>query len=277
MPARVQILGSTRLARVAVPYLHERRGARVVGLDPGEEDETRPWFAPVRALCRDEGIPLGRAPADVVLDLDPDARPVAVEGVAVRVLAPAGARSPDVNRALLGPGAWAMVVTDGKGAWGERALDVGPGDDAATLLDRATLRGLEALDDAWDAVLAGHPAVPLPRPLLAGRFRDAESWIVWERPAAELVARVRACAGPWGGAFTHLGETPVRLLDARLCAAETPAGALPGTILSIDGVVTVATGRGILGVERLRPGWRPARSALEYLAEAGLGPGYQFA
>ena len=53
MALRVQILGATRLARVVVPYLLERRGARIVALDPGEEDESLPWFAPVRGLARE--------------------------------------------------------------------------------------------------------------------------------------------------------------------------------------------------------------------------------
>jgi hypothetical protein len=59
----VGILGSTRLARVVVAYALERRGARVVSLDPGDEDEGLPWFAPIRGLARDNGLALGRADA----------------------------------------------------------------------------------------------------------------------------------------------------------------------------------------------------------------------
>lgn len=277
MRTRVQILGSTRLARVALPYLLERRNARIVGLDPGEEDEGLPWSAPVRGLCRDNGVPLGRHPADVVLDLDPDARPTAGEGVMVRVLAPPGARSPDLNRALLRAGEWEMVVTDGTGAWGRVPVVPEAEDDGERIQDQGTLRGVEALDAAWDAILAGPPTEPLPRPLIGGRWRPQESFVVWEQDAASVVARVRAAAGPWGGARANLGETAVWLLDARVVEETTPAGFTPGTIVALSRGLDVATGRGTVRIERLRPGWRPPRSAGSFATESGLSPGYQFA
>lgn len=277
MRTRVQILGSTRLARVALPYLLERRNARIVGLDPGEEDEGLPWFAPVRGLCRDNGVPIGRFPADLVLDLDPDARPTAGDGVMVRVLAPPGARSPDLNRALLGPGPWEMVVTDGTGVWGRAPVAPEDDDDGEGVQDQGTLRGIEALDAAWDTILAGPPPEPLPRPLIGGRWRPQEGHVLWEQDAARIVARVRAAAGPWGGARAQLGETPVWLLDARIVDEATPAGFAPGTIVAMSRGLDVATGRGTVRVERLRPGWRPPRTAGGFAADSGLSPGYQFA
>ncbi len=280
MGLRVQILGATRLARIVVSYVTERRGARVVGIDPGLEHEANPWFAPVRGLARDNGAVLGRAEADLVLDLDPDARPTRGEGPMLRVLAPPGARSPDVNRALLGPGAWAMVLTpaDGQGAWATRTLVAegeAPEDDADQLLDDATTRAVEALDDGWDAMLAGAPAEPLPRPLVAGRFRPQETFLVWEQPADRIVARIRACAGPYGGARTHVGEAAVYLLDARVVATETPAGFDPGVVVRAEDALEIATGRGVVRVERLRPGWRPPRPAARYAREVGVTIGHQ--
>lgn len=280
MGPRVQILGATRLARVVASYVTERRGARIVGIDPGDEHEGNPWFAPVRGLARDNGAVLGRAPADIVLDCDPDARPTVGDAPMLRVLAPAGAASPDLNRALLTGGAWAMVFTsaDGAGAWGTRPLD--PAEvaalDADALLDLATTRAVEALDDGWEAMVAGAPVDPLPRPLVRGRFRAGESYLVWEQPAERLVARIRACAGPYGGARTHVGEAAVFLLDARLVASETPPGFDPGVIVRAEDALEIATGRGVVRVERLRPGWRPARPAVVYAREVGIGPGYQF-
>jgi hypothetical protein len=270
---RVQLLGSTRLSRVVLPYLLERRGARAVAVDLGEEDETLPWFAPMRGLLRDEGALAGRVAADRVFDLDPDARPARPEGIGLRVLPHAGARSGDPNRALVDGGAWAVVVTDGKGAWATKPLDVGPDDDAVTLLDHATLRMVEALDEAWDRL--ADPPEPLPRPLSAGRWRDAETHVVWAQPVERVVARVRACAGPYGGGRAHLGETAVRLLDARV---EDPHAAdeIPGTIVAVDEGIVVATGRGTVRIARIKPGWRPPRGAGGFVTESGLSPGYQF-
>ena len=277
MALRVQILGASRLARVVVPYLLERRGARVVAIDPGAEDEALPWFAPVRGLAQANGIAIGRREADLVLDLDPDARPIRGEGPMLRVLAPPNARSPDVNRALLEPGDWemALVTADGAAAWARRTLDVPPGADAEALLDHATTRAVEALDEGWDALVADTPGDPLPRPLIGGRFRPQEAYLLWARPAAAIAARVRACAGPWGGARAHVGDNPVYLLDARVVAEETPAGFDPGTIVRLDEGVEIATGRGVVRIERLRPGWRPPRAAGAYLRDVGLSEGYQ--
>jgi hypothetical protein len=276
MPVQVQILGSTRLARVAVPYLLERRGARVVGIDPGEEDEGLPWFAAVRGLARSNGIAIGRRDADLVLDLDPDARPTRGEGPMLRVLAPPGARSPDVNRALLAPGAWGvgLLTAEGTAAWARKDLTPPPG-DAEALIDHATTRAIEALDAGWDALVAGAAADPLDVPLIGGRFRAQEAYLVWNWSAEALAARIRACAGPWGGARAHVGDNAVFLLDARVVAAETPTNYEPGTIIRLDEGVEIATGRGVIRVERLRPGWRPARAAGTYLAEVGLSEGYQ--
>ncbi len=280
---RIQLLGSTRLARVVLHYVLERRACKVVGVDPGEEDESRPWFAPLRGLVRDHGVPLGRADADIVIDCDPDARPVAPEGVGLRVCAPPGMASADPNRMVLsGAAGWHAVVTDGRTAWAARPLEAddrpGPsGDDAETVLAHATVRLVEALDEGWDAILAGPPGIPLPTPLHAGRWRPQESWIVWDLPASALVRRIRAASGPWGGARTHLGETVVWLEDAVLVAEETPEGYLPGTIVEVGRDLVVATGRGLLRVSRLRPAWRPARPAGDFVRESGLSEGYLLA
>jgi hypothetical protein len=264
---------------VALPWLLDQGRARVVSLEPGAEDEGLPWFAPVRGLCRDNGVPLGRRDADLVLDLDPDARPARGEGVMVRVLATPGAPSPDINRAILTGGRWAMVVTPagGDGAWAEAEVEHDPGDDGASLMDRATLRGVEALADSLQAILDGTPPTPLATPLRAGRWRAQESFLNWHQPAGRVFARLRAAAGPWGGARTQLGETSIRVQNAVLLHEDPLGDVLAGTILDISAGIDVACGRGAIRLLSLSPGYRPPRSALEYAAEIGLGSGYMFA
>lgn len=277
-PPRVRVLGSTRLARVALTWLTDQGRARVVGWEPGAEDESLPWFAPMRQLARDLGVPVGGAgEVDLTLDLDPDARPTRGEGVMVRAVPPSGAPSADVNRALLGPGPWdlAVVTPDGTAAWAVLPLEPHPDDTGATLLETATLRGVEALAESFEAILGGGAPQPLPRPLVGGRWRAQESFVLWERPAELIVRRVRACAGPWGGARTTAGETVVWLQDARLVPDEEAEGWLPGTVVRVDDGLTIASGRGLVRVEWIRPAWRPLRRAGDWAREVGLGPGYQ--
>lgn len=302
----VQLLGSTTLARVALPWFIENGGglgARVIALDPGDEDEAQPWFAPVRGLCRELGVPIGLRTADLVLDLDPDRASEAPEQrlsarVCVRVLGPAGI-TPDLCRALLPgrsgiPGEWAMIFGDGAAVHARVPLAILKRDDGPTLLARATLRGIEAVAAGWGAVTPGEhlgtaDVSTQSWPGLApGRFRLSEAQLVWERPAPELWARIRALAGPWGGARCHLGNTAVSIESAELAEVDpaTLRAHLPGTIIAVDTGLVVACGADAAGAGRagstgalrlltMRPAWRPMRRAAEYATEVGAGPGYQ--
>lgn len=277
---RFQILGATRLSRVAIPYLLDQGRARIVAVDPGDEDEFDPWFAPIRGMCRAEGISLGRHDSAVVLDLDPAARPTSGAGPMVRVVPPSNATSPDVNRLLLIGGEWSigLINPEGTAAWSLLPIEPDAGANAQELLDHATLRGLEALAEGLEPLLSGAAPTPLPRPLKSGRFRAQEAHLLWEQPASRVVARIRAAGGPWGGARTTLGETVIFLDDAELIAAETPDGWTPGTVLAVEpSGLEVATGRGVVRLRRLRPGSRPSRPAYAYAHEVGLAVGYQFA
>ena len=282
-PLRVQLLGSTRLSRVAIPFLLERSGARIVGLDPGAEDESLPWYAPVRGLCRDNGIPLRRcapAEADLVLDLDPDARPAKGEGFLIRLLPPTGSRSADVNRWLMGPteGVWDAFfgTPDGLYEFSLKSLRLQSEEDGERLMQHATSCCMEVLAEGLEKMLAGETPELLPRPLVSGRWRAQESFVIWDQPALRVIARIRAASGPWGGARPSLGETTLWLEDATLEADQTPPEWLPGTIVSVDaGGIVVATGRGLVRLRRFRPGWRPERDAAEFVTEVGASPGYQ--
>lgn len=266
----VQLLGSTTLARVALPWLLERGSCRVVALDPGEEDESRPWFAPVRGLCRDLGVPLGKRDADAVLDLDPDARRA---GPGVRLCGPRGA-TPDFCRALLprglGSAGWSMVYGDGDRAFRAVSLVLDPSDDGARVRDEATLRGIEALAGGWTTEADGALPHPLPDPQ---RFRSSEARITWERPAIEIVARIRALAGPYGGARTNVGDTPVAITSGELAVGA--AGFSPGTIIDVDQGIVVAAGVDAVRILHLRPSWRPQRPARDFAADVGVSAGYQ--
>lgn len=267
----VQLVGSTPLTRVALGWFLEQGralDARVVAVDPGAEDEQAPWFAPLRGWCADLGVRIGRQDADLTLDLDPDGR--RMDGPGVRIVGPGGVQ-PDLNRALLQPGgAWWAVYGDGARIYAQEPLQVLPDDDAALLRARATLRGVEALAAGWGREAESDAPHP---PLDPARFRAQERQLLWPRPAVAVLARIRAAAGPWGGARAHVGDTPVAIEAAE--PAERPDGDfLPGTIAAVDHGVVVACGTGAVRLLRIRPSWRPERAAAEYAAEVGAGVGY---
>jgi hypothetical protein len=271
----IQLLGSTTLTRVALPWFMERAGARVVAVDPGDEDEARPWFAPVRGLCREIGVPIGRLPADFVIDLDPDARRT---GPGVRLCGPLGV-TPDFCRAILPRGAgrdgWRMLYGDGDALWSAADVDVLADDDGTRLRDRATLRGIEALAAGWDPDVAKHrPGDPLHPPFAPGRFRTSEAQIIWQQPAVDILARIRALGGPFGGARTHVGDTPLAIESAEL-SADPGDSFSPGTIVDVDHGVVIACGTGAVRILTLRPSWRPLRNAAEFAREVGASTGYQ--
>lgn len=275
---RYQLVGSTRLTRIVLPYLLDKARGKVVGVDPGAEDESRPWFAPVRGLCRDNGIPIGRFPTDHILDLDPDAESAQAGAIRVRLLAPPGSRSADLNRSILEPHRKPWQIFSGPSeslySFSLKEIPFQSEEGAEDRMLRATLCGVEVLAEGLERMLAGLDPTPLPSPLIGGRWRPQESFVLWEQPAARVIARIRAAAGPWGGARTALGETTVWLEDAVL-ESESSEGWLPGTIVSTQPDLVVATGQGLVRIHRLRPGYRPVRWAGEYAAEVGATVGYQ--
>lgn len=275
---RYQLLGSTRLSRCILQYLLDQGRGKVVAVDPGTEDESLPWFAPIRGLCAANGIPLGRRPADVVLDLDPDARSTQGEGPMVRMVPPRGSRSADVNRFLLSPGDWYATFCSPEGlyAFSLKLIPFRTEEGAEALMERATLAGTEALAEGLERMLSGSTPTPLPNPLVGGRWRAQESFVVWEQPAQRVIARIRAASGPWGGARTMLGETTLWLEDAEEATVESTESWLPGTIVSLGSDLVVATGAGFVRLRKFRPGWRPSRPAGEFAAEVGVTVGYQF-
>ncbi len=97
----------------------------------------------------------------------------------------------------------------------------------------------------------------------ARRLRKEDALLKWHRPAHRLVDQIRAFQ-PWPGTFTLLprsGNEPVRLLVLQARAIETsvPADFEPGQIVQSDSrTLQVATGQGLLSLERVQPAGKKA-------------------
>jgi methionyl-tRNA formyltransferase len=109
---------------------------------------------------------------------------------------------------------------------------------------------------------------------LAPRLKKSDGILQWSRPAAELRNLIRGC-NPWPGAVTKAPAGMLTLWRAR--AAATPAAAAPGTLVTHEGGLAVATGEGLLVPTEVQPESRRAVSWDEYLRGARLGAGVIFA
>ncbi len=153
----------------------------------------------------------------------------------------------------------------------QKKTAIGPDDTLGSIyFDRLFPMGVDAMLEAVDLVRDGKA------PKLAQDEAQAtyESWctaddagIDWSRPAGEIYNLIRGC-NPQPGAWTMCNGAKLQIFDARL--AEAPAGAGPGTVLSVseNGAVIAAAGGAVCAV-RVRPEGAGKIAA----SEAGLEPG----
>lgn len=110
------------------------------------------------------------------------------------------------------------------------------------------------------------------------RRQPQDGIIDWSRPAPELQDWIRAQSDPYPGAYTFADSGRVTVWSSRIATEagdETP----PGTVIKIvDGEgIDVATGRGILRLERVELDGLPRMWADEFARRRGMTVGDTFA
>lgn len=139
-----------------------------------------------------------------------------------------------------------------------RVEPVRPDDDAGRLSDRLAAAGAALLLETIPRWLSGE-ITPQPQDdalaTRAPRLTKAQGRIDWTRPAAEIGRQVRAFS-PWPGATTELRGRGLRIWRARVSAG----GGAPGTVLAAGETIDVASGEGVLCIERLQ---RAGKQALD--------------
>jgi methionyl-tRNA formyltransferase len=127
----------------------------------------------------------------------------------------------------------------------QRSIEIAPDDDVDSLFPKLLAVGGPMIPEMLQAVAAGVPGTPQPveGASYAPLCTEADRWLDWTRPAAQLRNQVRG----WGsqGALASIdGQT---YLVSRARAVSSSATAHPGTILDrADNTFLVQTGEGAL-------------------------------
>lgn len=151
--------------------------------------------------------------------------------------------------------------------------EIGPDDTVIDLYFKKIYpAGIDSVLEVCDLFRSGDP----PRAPQDEAKATYESWcrkkdveIDWNRPAAEVYNLIRG-ANPAPGAWTTLGESEVRIFDAR----RSDADGAPGKVVSVSerGVTVAARGGGVL-IKRVRPVGGGKIPAAEWAAGAGVAAG----
>jgi len=139
------------------------------------------------------------------------------------------------------------------------ATPIGAEEDAEDLARRLSLLAGPLLVETLARVADGLAATPQDdaRATRAPLLTRDDGRIRWDRPAREIVNRVRAFV-PWPGSVTGYRGEPWKVVRARVGEAR-PKEAVPGTLLRVDGdSLLVAAADGTVRVLALQvPGKRP--------------------
>jgi methionyl-tRNA formyltransferase len=153
------------------------------------------------------------------------------------------------------------------------ATPIGAEETAGELAARLAVLGADVLVETL-ARLDTLTPVPQRREeaTLAPRLKKSDGHLDWGRAAADLVNVVRGC-NPWPGALALTPRGPLTIWRARAVVA---TAAPPGTLLSGDGTLIVATGQGALLPLEVQPENRRVLPWAHYLRGARFGPGDRF-
>jgi len=153
-------------------------------------------------------------------------------------------------------------------------------DDVDTVLDKLAFAACEALATTREAFESGDveaTSQSIEEATYRPRRQPQDGVVDWSRPAPELFDWVRAQTDPYPGAFTFYEGERVRIWSANPVDRSVD-DVKPGAVVSVeDGRgVDVATGDGLLRLERLQCEGRPRAWADDFARRFDLTPGDSF-
>ena len=159
--------------------------------------------------------------------------------------------------------------------WHTRSIPIGPNETGGTLTERLSVLGAEALIEALPLLSSGaRPVIQDEAGVtLAPKIDRTVARIDWNEPAEKLAHHV-AAFDPVPGAWRTLAGADVKLFGAK--GAKGAKGAEPGTVLSADDLLHIATGDGSLIVSEVQPAGKKRQPVAEWVRGRGVVVGARF-
>jgi len=300
MVTRVVFMGTPEFAVPTLERLIDGDAFEVVGVltqpDRPAGRGRRPTPSPVRRVAEAHGIPVWMPVRlrgnleifDTLRELAPDVIVVAAYGL---ILPPEVLEIPlhgclNVHASLLprhrGAAPVAAAILNGDSETGvtimlmdeqmdhgpilaQRATPIRPDDTQATLTQRLAHLGAELLVEVLPRWVAGEiEARPQEheKATYAPMLKKEDGRIDWSAPAARIERMTRAY-DPWPGAWTTFNGQRFKIVRGK--AVDLKTAAVPGQVIETSQGLAVATGEGILVLERVQLAGKRAMSVEEFV------------
>ena len=166
-----------------------------------------------------------------------------------------------------------------------RKTPIDKNDDAVTVERRLSRLGVEPVLEAIDLLSTWDRQSPIgqlqdqERASKAPRLKKEDGAVNWKRRAVDICNQVRAFK-PWPGTYTLLPQTkgePLRLILEQVSATTGETPSAPGTVTHVDKAsLHVATGDGLLSLDRVQPAGKRPMDISEFLRGHTVASGHRF-
>ncbi len=152
--------------------------------------------------------------------------------------------------------------------------DISPDDNSLTLEKRLAQSAARVLADSIIAI-ENKNLVLMPQDesgvSFAPKLKREDGLIDWQKSSLEIHNLVRGCLG-WPNAFTYYKGKLLKVFATKM--EEAPCqGWRPGEIIDTHGSIAVATGKGILTIEKIQLEAKRVMTAQEFLSGHKIIPG----
>jgi methionyl-tRNA formyltransferase len=153
----------------------------------------------------------------------------------------------------------------------QATIEIDEEDTSGSLFIKLSELGARTLVETIKGIRTGN-LKPIPQagePTFAPVLKKEDGLVDWQRSASDLAFFVRGM-NPWPCAFTHLGNTTIKILKASAIAGKGEPGRIEK---ASGGVLHVGARDGLLMIEELQPEGKKAMTAAAFLAGRRLKEG----